>query len=105
MFVFMIVDVSGLGLSPARKTIDFKENLKGAYSFKILNSENEYILRFEIILNNMDIDQIIDIKIYLEMLINILKAVHNKFNIVFKFTHNLEYETKKYLELRKRNKK
>lgn len=75
------------------------------HCIKILNNDSEYILRFEIILNNMDIDQIIDIKIYLEMLINILKAVHNKFSLVFKFGHNLEYETMKYLELRKKNKK
>jgi hypothetical protein len=87
----------------------FPENIntsqtKYYHSFKILNSENEYILRFEIILNNMDIDQIIDIQIYLEMLINILRAIYKKFNIIFKLDHSLELETKKYLELRKRKK-
>jgi len=50
----------------------------------------------------MDIDQIIDIQIYLEMLINILRAIYKKFNIIFKLDHCLELETKKYLELRKR---
>ena len=71
---------------------------------KILNTDDQYILRFEMILNNMDIDQIIDISIYLEMLINILRAIYNKFNIVFKLDHDLEIETKDYLELRTRKK-
>jgi hypothetical protein len=75
------------------------------HCFKILNSEDNYILRFEIILNNMDIDQLIDIRIYLEMLINILRAIYNKFNFVFKLDHHLELETRASLELRTRNKK
>jgi len=75
------------------------------HCFKILNTMDEYILRFEIILNNMDIDQIIDIRIYLEMLINILRATYNKFNIVFKLDHDLENETRETLELRSRNSK
>jgi hypothetical protein len=88
----------------------FPENIntsqtKYYHSFKILNSENEYILRFEMILNNMDIDQIIDIQIYLDMLINILRAIYKKFNIIFKLDHSLELETKQYLELRRRRRK
>jgi hypothetical protein len=75
------------------------------HCFKILNSEDNYILRFETILNNMDIDQLIDIRIYLEMLINILRAIYNKFKIVFKLDHNLELETRDSLEFRSRKKK
>jgi hypothetical protein len=75
------------------------------HCFKLLSSKDYYILRFEIILNHMDIDQLIDIRIYLEMLINILRAIYNKFNIVFKLDHDLELETKENLELRTHNKK
>jgi hypothetical protein len=75
------------------------------HCFKILNTSDEYILRFEIILNNMDIDQIIDIRIYLEMLINLLRAVYNKFKVVFKLDHNLESETRESIEIRTRRKK
>ena len=78
--------------------------IKYYHSFKILNTENEYILRFEIILNNMDIDQMIDIRIYLEMLINLLRDVYKKFNIIFKLDHQLELETRASLELRTRKK-
>ena len=78
--------------------------IKYYHSLKILNSEDEYILRFEMILNNMDIDQIIDIRIYLEMLINILRAVYKKFNVVFKLDHQLELETRASIELRTRKK-
>lgn len=83
----------------------FPENIntsqiKYYHSFKIFNTEDEYILRFEIILNNMDIDQMIDIHIYLEMLINLIRAVYTKFNVVFKLDHQLELETRESLELR-----
>ena len=74
------------------------------HCFKILNSEDNYILRFEIILNNMDIDQLIDIRIYIEMLINLLRAIYNKFKIIFKLDHHLELETRENLELRTRMK-
>jgi hypothetical protein len=74
------------------------------HCFKILSSENNYVLRFEIILNNMDIDQLIDIHIYLDMLINILRAIYSKFKIVFKLDHNLELETRDSLEIRTRKK-
>lgn len=75
------------------------------HSFKILDSSDEYILRFEIILNHMDIDQLIDIHIYLNMLINIIRAIYNKFNIIFKLDHQLEIETRNSIELRIRKKK
>jgi len=75
------------------------------HCFKILNTPDEYILRFEIILNNMDIDQMIDIHTYFEMLINILRAIYNKFKVVFKLDHNLELETRESLEIRTRKKK
>lgn len=75
------------------------------HCFKILNSNDKYILRFEIVLNNMDIDQNIDICIYLEMLINIIHAIYNKFNIIFKLEHDLELKTKQTIELRMRKKK
>ena len=72
------------------------------HCIKILNSENEYILRFEIILHHMDIDQLIDIYIYIEMIINLLRTVYKKFNIIFKLDHYLELETRESLEIRKK---
>ena len=53
----------------------------------------------------MDIDQLIDIQIYLEMLINILRAIYKKFKVVFRLDHNLELETRENLEIRTRKKK
>ncbi len=52
-------------------------------SYKILNDSNNYILRFELVLNNLDIDQDIDVNIYLNMIINILRAVYKKFKLPF----------------------
>lgn len=75
------------------------------HSFKILSTDDEYILRFEIVLNSMDMDQIIDIYIYLDMLVNIVRANYEKNNIVFKLDHRLEIETKNNIELRTRNRK
>lgn len=88
----------------------FPENInisqtKYYHCFKILSTDDEYILRFEIVLNSMDFDQIIDIYIYLEMLINIVRANYEKNNIVFKLDHMLEIETKNTIELRTRNRK
>ena len=77
--------------------------IKYYHCFKILNTEDNYILRFEIVLNSMDIDQIVDIRIYLEMLINITRSMYNRFNIVFKLDHRLELETRQSIELRTRN--
>ncbi len=58
-------------------------------SYKILNDTNNYILRIEIVLNNLDIDQDIDINIYLNMIINILRAVYKKFKIPFELDINI----------------
>lgn len=66
----------------------FGQNLsdtKYYHAYKILNNNDNYILRFEIVLNNMDIDQDIDIIIYLNMLIRLLKAVHEKFKQTFNY--------------------
>lgn len=67
-------------------TYDFKQNVsdtKYYHSYRILNNNDKYILRFEIVLNNMDIDQDIDIIIYLNMLIRLLRAIYLKFKIKF----------------------
>jgi len=64
----------------------FGQNLsdtKYYHAFKILSDNDNYILRFEIVLNNMDMDQDIDIVIYLNMIIRLLKAVHDKFKQSF----------------------
>jgi hypothetical protein len=53
------------------------------HAFKILSDSDNYILRFEIVLNSMDMDQDIDIVIYLNMIIRLLKAVHKKFKQSF----------------------
>jgi hypothetical protein len=71
------------------------------HCFKILKSIEDNILRFEIILNNMDIDQMIDITVYLEMLINLIKAIHEKFKINY---NQLEIETRTSIEIRKHKK-
>ena len=60
-------------------------NTKYYHAFKILNNNDKYILRFEIVLNCMDMDQDIDIIIYLNMIIRLLKATHDKFKQNFKF--------------------
>ena len=51
------------------------------HCYKLLTTNDNYILRFELVLNNLDLDQDIDINIYLQMIINILKAIYNKFKI------------------------
>ena len=48
-------------------------------SYKIFSNPNNYILRFELVLNNMDLDQDIDINIYVNMIYNLLKTIHKKF--------------------------
>ena len=48
-------------------------------SYKIFKTIDNYILRFEIVLNNMDLDQDIDINIYVKMIYNLLKIIHKKF--------------------------
>lgn len=80
--------------------INISQN-KYYHCFKILKSIEDNILRFEIILNNMDIDQMIDITVYLEMLINLIKAIHEKFKINY---NQLEIETRTSIEIRKHKK-
>jgi hypothetical protein len=48
-------------------------------SYKIFSNPNNYILRFELVLNNMDLDQDIDINVYVNMIYNLLKTIHKKF--------------------------
>jgi hypothetical protein len=55
------------------------------HAYKILNNNDNNILRFEIVLNNMDMDQDIDIIIYMNMIIRLLKAVHDKFKQTFPY--------------------
>ncbi len=50
-------------------------------SYKIFSNPNNYILRFELVLNNMDLDQDIDINVYVNMIYNLLKTIHKKFKI------------------------
>lgn len=71
------------------ETLNFNQNIsdtKYYNSYKILSTEKSYILRFETVLNNMDMDQDIDIIIYMNMLIRLLKAVHDKFKLTFNIT-------------------
>ena len=80
------VHVSQFTILFYNKTYTFEQNLsdtKYYHSFKILDDNDKYILRFEIVLSNMDIDQEIDIIIYLNMLIRLLRAVYLKFKINF----------------------
>ncbi len=58
-------------------------------SFKIFSSAQNYILRFELVLNNMDIDQDIDVNIYVNMIFNLLKIIHKKFKIDYQTDLNL----------------
>lgn len=63
---------------------DFNTNVSQAkfyMSYKIFNNQNNYVLRFELVLNNMDLDQDIDINIYANMIFHLLKAIHKKFKL------------------------
>ena len=50
-------------------------------AYKILNADDKYVLRFEIVLNHLDIDQEIDLAVYCDMISNILKATYKKLKI------------------------
>lgn len=50
-------------------------------SYKILNDKSSYILRFETVYNFLDIDQNIDLSIYIQMLSNIIRAVYKQLHI------------------------
>lgn len=58
------------------------------HCYRILKHENHYVLRFELVLNNLDIDQEIDVNVYLNMILNILKASYTKFKINFDIIYN-----------------
>ena len=47
-------------------------------AYKILNAGDKNVLRFEIVLNSMDIDQEVDLMIYTDMITKMLKAIYNK---------------------------
>lgn len=84
---FVVTDSNFLVLF-YNETPSFGQNLsdtKYYHAYKILNNNDNYILRFEIVLNNMDMDQDIDIIIYLNMLIRLLKAIHEKFKQTFHY--------------------
>ena len=50
-------------------------------AYKILNAGDKNVLRFEVVLNNMDIDQEVDLYVYTSMITNILKAVYSKYRL------------------------
>jgi hypothetical protein len=56
-------------------------NSKYYASYKILNNNVDYVLRFETALNQLDIDQEIDLDRYIKMIGNIIKAIYHKFKI------------------------
>jgi len=51
-------------------------------AYKILNSMNNYVLRFEIVFNTNDMDQEVDLYQYIGMIYNILNAIYTKFKII-----------------------
>jgi len=48
-------------------------------AYKILTGENKYVLRLEIVLNHMDMDQEIDLLVYINMVTKMLNSIHKKF--------------------------
>lgn len=69
-----------------KKNENFNENtseVKYYQSYKILSEENNYILRLEMVLNSMDIDQDQDINAQLQMLLNLLRAVYKINHLTF----------------------
>lgn len=69
-----------------KKDENFNENtseVKYYQSYKILSDENNYILRLEMVLNSMDIDQDQDINAQLQMLLNLLRAVYKINHLIF----------------------
>lgn len=53
------------------------------HSYRMLSNKNNYTLRFELVLNHMDIDQDLDLNIYLNMIINILRAIYQQNKLDF----------------------
>lgn len=54
----------------------------------ILKNNNNYLLRIELVLNNMDIDQEVDLFVYVNMTDNILKAAYKKFKLEYNYLDN-----------------
>lgn len=75
------------------ETINNVSETKYYIHYIILKNQNNYLLRLELVLNNMDIDQEIDIFVYVNMTINILKAAYSKFKIEFNFSGDKTRET------------
>jgi len=50
-------------------------------AYKVLSCKNKYVLRLELVLNHMDMDQEIDLLVYIHMITNILKTIHKKFSV------------------------
>lgn len=66
---------------------DFNQNtsqVKYYQSYKILNDDNNYIIRLEMVLNINDLDQDQDINVQVLMIINLLRSVYK--------TNKLEFE-------------
>lgn len=66
-------------ISYVNKTNDTTKNTKYYNCYKILkdNSDGCHVLRFETVYNNMDMDQDVDLSIYINMIINILKSSYS----------------------------
>ena len=66
-------------ISYVNKTNDTTKNTKYYNCYKILkdNNQNCHVLRFETVYNNMDMDQEVDLSIYINMIINILKSSYS----------------------------
>jgi hypothetical protein len=58
-------------------------------SYQLLTTPESYILRFQIVLSYMDLDQDVDLSSYILQIQNLIKAIHNKFNT----DKELDYET------------
>lgn len=52
-------------------------------SYKILNASDFYILRFETVFNHLDMDQFMDVNIYINMIVNLLRSIYKTFKIEF----------------------
>ena len=66
-------------ISYVNKINDTAKNIKYYNCYKILkdNNHNCHVLRFETVYNNMDMDQEVDLSIYINMIINILKSSYS----------------------------
>ena len=49
--------------------------------YKVLSAVNRYVFRLELVLNHMDMDQEIDLLVYINMVTNILNNIHKKFKV------------------------